>query len=247
MAIVEGTLGPRARWAFADRSSGASVAPYDRGNLADHVGDDPDHVRANRATLAAALGLDADHVVAMAPVHGRAVGVVTASTSSPVGDVDALVTTVPGVALLTLAADCVPVLLADGAGAVVAVAHAGWRGVQLDVVGATVEAMLGLGAEPGRLHAVVGPAICGACYAVPRERFDAVVSVAPSAAAVCRDGQPGLDLRAAVLDRLRRSEVSVRVHGGCTLESASWFSHRRDGVTGRHGGIATLHAGRIEA
>ena len=240
MAFVDGTLGPRVRWAFADRLDGVSLAPYDACNLADHVGDDLDHVRANRTALAAVVGVDGGHVVTMAPVHGNDVGQVDGPTPEPVPEVDALVTTVTGVALLVLAADCVPVVLGDSSAGVVAVVHAGWRGVRSDVVGTTLESMVELGARLDRVRAVVGPAICGRCYAVPRERFDEVVAVAPEAAAVAAGGLPGLDLRAAVVSRLQGAGVSSRLHGGCTQESPSLYSFRRDGVTGRHGGVVTL-------
>ena len=240
MAFVDGTLGPRVRWAFADRLDGVSLAPYDACNLADHVGDDLDHVRTNRTALAAVVGVDGAHVVTMAPVHGNDVGQVDGPTTEPVPEVDALVTTVTGVALLVLAADCVPVVLGDSGAGVVAVVHAGWRGVRSDVVGTTLESMVELGARLDRVRAVVGPAICGRCYAVPRERFDEVVAVAPEAAAVAAGGLPGLDLRAAVVSRLQGAGVSSRLHGGCTQESPSLYSFRRDGVTGRHGGVVTL-------
>jgi YfiH family protein len=242
VTIVDGTLGPRVRWAFADRSDGVSLAPYDHGNLADHVGDHAAHVRANRDRFAHAIGLDVAHVVSMAPVHGNEVGAVDSASDEPVPEVDALVTTVPGLALLVLAADCVPVLLGDGAAGVVAVVHAGWRGVLADVVGVTLDAMRDHGARAESTRAVVGPAICGACYDVPRERFDEVVAVAPAAASVAGGGRPGLDLRAAVVDRLRGAGVASSLHGGCTFETPTLFSFRRDRVTGRHGGVVTLLA-----
>ncbi len=84
-----------------------------------------------------------------------------------------------------------PVLLGDSDAGVVAVVHAGWRGIASDVVGTTLAAMVDLGADRrGRIRAVVGPAVCGLCYDVPRERYDEVVAVAPSAASVARDGAP---------------------------------------------------------
>ena len=135
-----------------------------------------------------------------------------------------------------VAADCVPLLLADGEAGVVGVVHAGWRGVRSDVVGAALEAMVELGARAEQVRALVGPAICGSCYDVSRERFDEVVAVAPAAAAVATGGRPGLDLRAAVVSRLRGAGASVTLLGGCTFESPELYSFRRDPVTGRHGG-----------
>ncbi|MBI1377533.1 MAG: peptidoglycan editing factor PgeF [Frankiales bacterium] len=243
MTTRTGTLGARARWAFADRRGGASRPPYDDGNLADHVGDDPGAVAANRRALAAHAGVDGSRLVAMAPVHGNAVAVVTGPTPGPVPDVDALVTTVPGLALLVLAADCVPVLLADSGSGVVAVVHAGWRGVRSDVVGETLRVMHDLGATPAGLHALVGPAICGRCYGVHEERYRDVVEVAPAAAATSAAGGRGLDLRAAVDERLARAGVAAERHLGCTAETPALYSHYRDGVTGRHGGVVVLEPG----
>jgi len=249
MAIAQGHLGPRIRWAFADRLAvdgvPSSEPPYDAFNVADHVGDDPSAVRAHRDALAAAVGVPGHRLVSMAPVHGNDVGEVGAPQPEPVPEVDALVTRIPGIALLTVAADCVPVLLGDSAAGVVAVVHAGWRGIRSDVVGSTLTSMVELGAEPSRIRAVVGPAVCGLCYDVPRERFDDVVAVAPAAASVAHDGRPGLDLRAAAVDRLRRAGVSVQLHGGCTQEHDDLYSYRRDRITGRHGGVVALEPEQV--
>lgn len=244
MAIATGQLGPRVRWAFADRGAVdgvvPSTAPYDDFNVADHVGDDEAAVRAHRAALSAAVGVEGHRLVSMAPVHGNDVGEVGAPQPEPVPEVDALVTRIPGIALLTVAADCVLVLLGDSGAGVVAVVHAGWRGIRSDVVGTTLAAMADLGADPSRMRAVVGPAVCGECYDVPRERYDEVVAVAPAAASVAHDGRPGLDLRAAAVERLREAGVHVSLHGGCTQETPSLYSYRRDGLTGRHGGVVAL-------
>lgn len=231
-------LGPGVRVAFADRRSGVSAPPYDRGNLADHVGDDPWAVTANRAALARGVGVAPDRLVAMAAQHGARVAVVTTSDAGLDLAVDALVTHQPGCALLVLAADCVPVLLADGAAGVAGVVHAGWRGVQARVVTAGVAAMQDLGAQ--RIRAVVGPAICGSCYAVHEQRFAAVVAVAPAAAATTAEGGHGLDLAAGVLAELAGLGVETTRWGGCTVSDPRWFSHRRDGVTGRHGAALVL-------
>lgn len=234
-------LGPGVRVAFPDRTAGVSAPPYDRGNLADHVGDDPRAVSANRAALAHAVGVDAEHLVAMSAQHGAAVRVVTAADSARAPHADALVTSEPGCALLVLAADCVPVLLADGAAGVVGVVHAGWRGVRARTATAAVAVLREHGAR--ELRAVVGPAVCGRCYEVDQERYAAVVAVSPAAASRTPAGTAALDLPAGVTAELVGLGVQVTRWGGCTMEQARWFSHRRDGVTGRHGGAVVL-AGR---
>ncbi len=240
MGIANGSMGSRVTWAFADRTSGASSEPFALGNLADHVGDDPAAVLANRATLAGSLGLSLDHLVAMAPVHGREVGVVDSQTVSPVLGVDALVTASPDLGLLVVAADCVPLLLGDPSAGVVAAVHAGWRGVEADVVGATLEVMQDLGAVLTNVSAVVGPAICGQCYEVEHDRYEAVTARAPHAASVTRTGGLGLDLRSAVSERLEQVGIDVETWGECTYESPRFYSFRRDPQTGRHGGLIAL-------
>lgn len=223
------------------RAGGVSAPPFDTFNLGDHVGDDPAAVAENRRRLAAALGLAPRRLAFMRQVHGTAVAVVdgpgtdgAADTDPP--EADALVTTEPGLGLVVLTADCVPVLLAAPGpdGPVLAAAHAGRRGVQAGVVGTAVAAMRRLGArvEEGQAH--VGPAVCGRCYEVPEALQAEVAADVPAAACTTRGGTPGLDLPGAVLGQLVAAGVrAVGRDETCTLETATLYSHRREGVTGR--------------
>jgi YfiH family protein len=229
-----------ARYALTDRYGGVSRPPYDALDLGDHVGDDPAAVSENRRLLALELGLDVTDLVLMQQVHGTEVAVVDRAPEpgEPPPVADALVTTRAGLGLVVLVADCVPVLMAARRSDVVAVAHAGRRGVAAGVVGATVAAMRDLGARPDRIVAVVGPAVCGACYEVPAEMADEVAAVVPSARTTTREGTPGLDLRAGVVAQLVAAGVeTVETDAWCTVESPELFSHRRDGVTGRFAGV----------
>lgn len=108
----------RVRRVSTTRAGGVSKAPFDSFNLGDHVGDDPAAVAANRARLAKATGLGADRLVWMNQVHGDHVVRVDEPRASVVEETDALVTTVPRLAMVVVTADCVPVLMAD--------ARAGW-------------------------------------------------------------------------------------------------------------------------
>jgi YfiH family protein len=229
-----------ARYAFTDRYGGASTAPYAELNLGDHVGDDPAAVDDNRRRLAAALELEPARLVLMRQVHGPAVAVVDGphDPGAPLPAADALVTTSRGLGLVVLVADCVPVLLAARRSDAVAVVHAGRRGVEAGVVPATVAAMQELGARPSRIVAVVGPAVCGRCYEVPRDLADQVAATVPSAAATSATGTPALDLRAGVVAQLLAAGVeTIEADPWCTAESPGLFSHRRDGVTGRFAGV----------
>ena len=246
--MVAGSPGPRARserapdadrvvtTAFTDRRGGVSAPPYDGLNLGTHVGDDPLAVAENRVRTAARLGLDPDRVVWMEQVHGARVEVVDGPRSEPVPATDAVVTAVPGLALAVLVADCVPVLLACRRTGVVAAVHAGRRGVEAGVVDAALDAMAALGARPATTSAELGPSVCGGCYEVPADLRDAVAAVAPDAATTTRWDTPGLDLRRGLLGRLAQRGVSARTVGGCTVETPSLYSHRRDQPTGRSAG-----------
>jgi YfiH family protein len=231
----------RPRRVVTDRRGGRSASPYDTFNLGDHVGDDPVAVAANRSRVARELGVPEDRLVWMSQVHGTGVAVVDGPQAGPLPDTDAVVTATPGLVLGVLAADCVPVLLADHVTGVVAAVHAGREGVRRGVLPAALSAMASLGARARHVSALLGPAVCGSCYEVPEDMQADVARVAPAAAVRTRRGTPGLDLRAGLEEMLRRAGVTEVVHDPrCTVEDRTLFSHRRDGVTGRQAGIVWL-------
>ena len=208
-------------------------------NLGDHVGDVPAAVLANR---------DGCPRRPSEPTAGPAWTRCTATASHVVGAVrpDAPVTptawspTAPGVALVVLVADCVPVLLADDAAGVVGVVHAGREGVRLAVVDRALEAMRSLGADETRIRVHLGPAVCGACYEVPADLRDVVEAAVPGTATTSRRGTPALTC-APVWPRTSRTGVrAVTVDPACTVEDDRYYSYRRDGVTGRFAGLAWL-------
>ncbi|CAM5568363.1 laccase domain protein [Streptomyces abikoensis] len=224
-----------AHFAFTDRWGGVSAAPFDELNLGGAVGDDPAAVRANRERAAASLGLDPADVVWMNQVHGREVAVVDGPWgTAEVPPVDGVVTARRGLALAVLTADCTPVLLADPVAGVVGAAHAGRPGLVAGVVPATVERMITLGADPARILARTGPAVCGLCYEVPERMRAEVAAVVPEAWATTRQGTPAVDVAAGVRAQLARLGVMMSGQSHiCTLESADHFSYRRERTTGR--------------
>ncbi len=242
------TGGVEARLVLTGRGSaasgGSSRSPYSFANLASHVGDEAGAVTANRARLAQELGVEVAQMTFMHPDHGRGVARVSTGTGIEPGaelaGVDALVTDRPGIALVALAADCVPVLLVDHARGVVAAVHSGWRGLWVDVVGAALEEMVAAGASPADTTAHLGPAICGRCYPVPAERVALVSADHPAAVTTAADGQPALDVRAGLVARLAGLGIPSHLVGGCTAEDEGLYSHRRDGRTGRQAGAVVL-------
>lgn len=226
----------------SNRHGGVSSGRWSSLNLGDHVGDDPDAVHRNRLAFRAALGATAGELVLMRQVHGTAVAIVDGVPAEP-PEADALVTSTPGLSLVVLVADCTPVLLSDPRAGVVAAVHAGRRGLAAGVVPAALTAMADLGARPGDVEVVVGPGICAAHYEVPGEMRDAVEAAAPGSAAATPQGTPALDIRAGLLRQLQGAGVHrLRVMPQCTAEDADYYSHRRDGTTGRFAGAVWLAA-----
>ena len=218
------------------RRGGVSPPPYDSLNLAGHVGDDPACVAENRQRLAAAIGLSADPAW-LHQVHGAAV-VAAETVDAPVA-ADAAWTRKSGRACVVMTADCLPVLLCDRAGTVVAAAHAGWRGLAGGVIAATVAAMP---VPSAGLLAWLGPAIGPEAFEVGDEVRAAFLALDAGNAACFRPSPAGrwlADIYALARRQLRGLGVAA-VYGGefCTFnDSARFFSYRREGKTGR---MATL-------
>lgn len=160
---------------FTGRSGGASGEPWASLNLGLHVGDRDADVVDNRRRLTEALGWPAEAFVCGEQVHGCAVQAVGAadagrglsSRATAVPDTDALMTDEPGVLLVSLYADCVPLYFWDPVREAVALAHAGWKGTVLEIARRTVEAMAErYGSVPADIRAAIGPSIGPCCYEV---------------------------------------------------------------------------------
>jgi YfiH family protein len=217
------------------RAGGASEGAYTSFNLALHVGDDPAAVDRNRAQLAAALPPGAS-VRWLRQVHGIRVVADGDDASIPA---DAAVTRQRGVACAVLTADCLPVLFCSADGAVVAAAHAGWRGLADGVLEATIAAMA---VDPGELSAWLGPAIGPRAFEVGPEVREAFAAQWPGAqAALDAAFRPGrgdrlhADLHALAGARLAAAGVSACYRDPrCTASDPDrFYSYRRDGECGR--------------
>ena len=242
LEVVEVDLGPSVRAGFTTRTDGASGGSWQGLNLALHVEDDPDPVRANRRRVDEWAGAP---VVWATQVHGTRVEVVGRGREEGdgAGEADALVTTRRDVALGVLVADCLPVLLADPSGDVVASVHAGRRGLAAGVLQNALAAMVEQGAQPERVRAVIGPAAGACCYEVPEQMRDEVAAAVPGSGATTRQGTPALDLAAGARGVLGSLGVGEVVDVGiCTIDDPRFYSYRRaeGGRTGRFAGIVRL-------
>jgi YfiH family protein len=221
------------------RSGGVSAGPYASLNLGDHVGDVPAAVAENRRRLVAAAGLPAQPNW-LSQVHG--VDVADLDAARPSGPADAAFTRRPGAICAILTADCLPILLAAQSGAVVAAAHAGWRGLAAGVIEATVKA---LAVPPRELLAWLGPAIGPRHFEIGPEVRDQLLRQDLGAEAAFQANSRGrfmADL--GLLARRRLASLGLtQVYGGgeCTYtHEGRYFSHRRDGPTGRQATLIWL-------
>jgi YfiH family protein len=220
------------RVAFTTRRGGVSEGPYESLNLGRKSGDEVERVDENRRIACEAIGADLAKLALNYQVHSARV--LRAEPAMRGERADGLWTDEPGVPILAMSADCLPIALARGEGRApaVAVVHAGWRGLLEGIVAAGVEALGG-----SNLSAAVGPGIGPCCYevgkevAVPyRERFGDDV-VRGRRLDLWTSAERAL--RAAGVERIERLDR-------CTAcEPETFFSHRRDhGRTGRQGVIA---------
>ena len=155
---------------FFTRQGGVSSGLYASLNCGLGSNDEPASVGENRSRVARSLGAEPEQVVTLYQVHSAtAIVVDKPAVRGAMPKADALVTRTPGLVVGALAADCTPVLLADPHAKVVAAAHAGWRGTLSGVLDAVISAMQGLGAEPSRIRAAIGPCINQANYEVGPE------------------------------------------------------------------------------
>jgi YfiH family protein len=236
------------------RAGGVSTGPYESLDLGLHVGDDEAAVVENRRRVAATLGLGLEDLVVATQVHGAGVVVLddgdrgrgSRSVADAVGPADAMVTATPGLGLVILVADCVPVVLYAADVHAVACVHAGWRGTVAGVVPAAIRALADLGAEPSGLRAGIGPAIPPADYQVGPEVADAVRgSFGDRAGALLRpDGDRfRLDLLGAVHRQLLDAgllEAGIATSTSATGPGTPFFSDRAARPCGRVAAVAVL-------
>ena len=238
---------------FTTRAGGVSTgrwgAAHEAGglNLGARCGDEPGRVARNRQLLAAEVGRP---IRWLEQVHGARVVEVMAAAGDddPVAapaTADAQVTRARDVALGVLVADCLPVLFADRVGDMVAVAHAGWRGLAAGVLENTIALMRSRGSGVD-LIAWLGPCIGPTAFEVGDDVRAAFASQDPRAAAHFRPGaRPGkwwADLPALAVERLQGMGVAaIHRSNACTVsDSDRYWSYRRDGECGRMAGVIWL-------
>lgn len=243
--------------AVTTRAGGVSAGPYESLNLSLHVGDDETAVEENRRRAASAVGAHLEDLVFSQQTHSSTVALVSAtdrgrggrSLADAITETDALVTTDPAPVLVTMVADCVPIVLLDPQVPVLATVHAGWGGTVQRIVAAAVTTMAEHGAVPSRIHAGIGPAIAGNDYQVAADVQERVADGLPAHAEQVLRPDPSADdrwlLDLPLANRLLLVEAGVpdaqiETMACSTLTDDRLFSHRRQQPTGRFALLARL-------
>lgn len=157
------------RHGFFGREGGVSGGIYASLNAGTGSNDDPANVLENRRRIAASFGVDRDHLTGVHQVHSPTAVFIDAPWPGERPRADALVTTIPNLAISILTADCTPILFADREANVIGAAHAGWRGAISGVIENTVRLMEEHGAKRERIAAAIGPCIHQSSYEVGPE------------------------------------------------------------------------------
>ncbi|MCQ1850866.1 peptidoglycan editing factor PgeF [Neorhizobium galegae] len=230
--LLNDRAGARVRHGFFTRKGGVSQGLYAGLNVGIGSDDDRERVIENRSRVAAWFGLPVEKLATVHQVHSPDVFVVDETYAGERPKVDAMVTSVPGVALGVLAADCGPILFADGENGVIGAAHAGWKGALTGVLENTVEAMISLGAARENITAVLGPSIGPASYEVGPEFVERFLGYDPSYKAFftssSNTGHSMFDLPSLTIRRLRDAGVRAESLGLDTYPDAErFYSYRR--------------------
>lgn len=224
------------------RFGGVSTTPFDSFNLGDHVGDDPAAVLENRSILKSSAKLPEDPCW-IKQVHGTTViNLNDYPTLANMPEADASISFKPNQVAVVLTADCLPILLCDQKGSRVAAIHAGWRGLALGIIQATVER---LDCDPKDLMAWLGPAIGPKAFEVGQDVKEAFALEGDNQA-FQEQGVGAKKWKADLytLAHIRLKHLGItQVYGGgfCTFtESERFYSFRRSNPTGRQASLIWL-------
>lgn len=230
------------------RAGGVSLPPYNSLNLGLHTADYQEHVYINRSLLAERTGIPKDKFLFASQVHSGDVKIIDAASiangvNNFIPRTDATITALPGICLIVMVADCVPVLLFDPVKKVSAVIHAGWRGTVKYISSNAVKAMVEhFGSDPADIIAGIGPSIGPCCYEVGDEVKKVIEDNFGTTEGYLvyknTSSKPHFDLWYANHEQLTREGIkteNIEVSRLCTkCHSGLFFSSRASkGITGR--------------
>jgi len=240
--------------AFSTRRGGISARPFDTLNLGLHVGDAQDVVLSNRESYVNIFALHLDMLVCCEQVHGSEVIRVSQADrgrgarmhSQALPGADAMISDTPGLFMMALYADCIPVYFFDPRKRAVGLAHSGWKGTMAQIAVNTIRAMHDeFGSMPEDMNLFIGPGIGSCCFAIQADLAERVRRDFRHLSDILyTDGDGGCkwDLKETNRQLLVNCGVKAENITVCDLCTACnpqlFYSYRRDkGRTGRMGAL----------
>ena len=231
---------------FTTKDGGISSAPYERLNLAFHVGDDEESVQKNHLSLAQKLEYDKKTLIHMKQIHSNRVHIVNEDddfTTPPI--CDALITNRVETPLMVMVADCSPILFHDDKRGVIAVAHAGREGTFQNIILAVLQNFReNFHSNLDNITVSIGPAIQVCCYEVGNEIFEKAKELDLEYAIEKRGDSFYLNIALILKTQLLNAgikEKNIEILQECSCcKKEKYFSYRADGITGRFCGVIKL-------
>lgn len=214
-------------------TTGFSQSPFANNNLAYHVGDNEQHVLANRRALSRALALP-NEPAWLEQTHTNRCVIAEDETNRLA---DAAITREKSIPLAIMTADCLPLLLCDKQGTEIAAIHAGWRGLANGIIENTLAKMK---STPDSLLAWIGPAICQSCYETGEDVKQTFINRYPYTSNTFLSSNSRIHANLPKMAELilqTSGVMAVYQSGVCTFENKQFYSYRREAKTGR---VATL-------
>lgn len=243
--------------AFSTRFGGVSEGIYESMNFSFSNGDKEENVRKNYEIICSALKVEPQNLTLSHQTHTDNIRIINDddigkgfSKPRDYDDIDALITNIPKVCLVTQFADCVPLLFLDKEKKVIAAAHAGWKGTVAQIGLKTVNKMCEhFGCEPKNIIAAIGPSIMQCCYEVDDPVIDGFKKIdyinLDDIATKKTNGRYMLNLTKAnqlILEHAGIKTENIDINDLCTCCNADTFhSHRKtNGLRGNNAAFIAL-------
>jgi len=225
---------------FTDRNGGVSGGVYESLNVSSNVGDDIRNIVQNRQKIADDNGFLLENLVYMKQIHSNCVKKINNSFINEIKDCDGLITSKRKIPLMTMAADCAPILIYDREKKVVSAIHSGREGTKKEIVKTTLELFVNeYGSKAKNIQVSVGPSIGKCCYEVGDE-----IAWDMDKRYIYQKKQGFyLDIKQMLNDQLLNfgiKQENIQISPVCTCCDKNYFSYRRDGQCGRFCGIIML-------
>jgi len=225
---------------FTDRFGGVSSGVYESLNVSSNVGDDIKNVVQNRQIIANDNNFLLENLVYMKQIHSNNVKIINNSFINETKECDGVITSKRKIPLMTMAADCAPVLMYDRDKKIISAIHSGREGTKKEIVLTALELLVKeYNSKVKNIVVAVGASIGQCCYEVSKE----IAKEIDKKYVIQKKSNFYLDVKSMIKDQLLQfgvKEENIQISPICTCCDKNYFSYRRDGKCGRFCGVIML-------